>query len=446
MEALAQPHKSLFWSAPNDFAADFVIEDPLAFDYLGQQVGYWLFGGLTTRTSRAQYIAVVLYGLWLVDEAVRGLDVDDEHRKELFERWERFWALAIHEYRGGAFERSDDDAIRGQRGVSRAWRPSGDSLPLDYKLIGRQTELGGLGAYMSALRHEAASLVFPGTLRPTALAMDIIEAFWAEPGSGMKTSSYEEYAARSLDLDRKTVPRKHGAVTLARVGELSRLTSLVALKRTDQQSRLWRALFERASDDTLRFAELVRVATRAGITDARLIVERGLAGDYGSWTERQRDKLVIALAFGDVQRELMSAFNRAYAVAFAHGWKVDAAKAADEALGGAVGAGLRRACAVVLDAPLAAAFQRLPMHGKEFIDLVATLRDASPVTALEAIVLYHAVIHRQRRHATPWFRLEEGRLLIDVGAYGARSDAEGTFPSLKLNVVRSLLRDLGRLS
>jgi len=104
LSLLTSPQKSVFWSAPAEFAGDFVIEDPLAFDYLSQQVGYWLFGSLTTRTSRAQYFAMVLYGLHLVDEAVRGKDVDDETRKRIFERWERFWALAIHEYRGGEFE------------------------------------------------------------------------------------------------------------------------------------------------------------------------------------------------------------------------------------------------------------------------------------------------------------------------------------------------------
>lgn len=446
LQLLQSPQKYLFWSAPADFTGDFVIEDPLAFDYLSQQVGYWLFGGLTTRTSRAQYVALVLYGLSLVEEVLQGKEADDELRKRLFERWERFWALAVFESRGGEFERSDDDAIRGQRGAKRAWREGADSLPLDFKLIGRQSELGALGAYLSALRNEATNLVVPGTLRPSSLARGIIEAFWGEPGSGTKVSAYHDYAQLSLELDRKNIPRKYGAITLHRVGQMSRLTALTTLGRTEQQARLWRVLFENATDDTLRFAQLVQEASTANVFDSREIIEQALGGKFGTFNELQRDKLTVAIAFGDVQRELLSAFNRAYAVAFSNGWKVSADKAAEAVAGGAEGAALRDACSRLLHCPMVARFHALPMHGKAFVNLAATLSEAAASSSLDALVLYHASIHRERRHATPWFRLDSGRLLIDVGAYGARSESEGAFPSLKLNVVRSLLRDLGRLS
>jgi hypothetical protein len=61
----------MFWSAPHVLDSDFTPGDPLALDYLGQQVGLWLFKGFTTRTSRAQNYAVVLYGLDLADKAVK---------------------------------------------------------------------------------------------------------------------------------------------------------------------------------------------------------------------------------------------------------------------------------------------------------------------------------------------------------------------------------------
>lgn len=443
---LPQPHRSLFWSQPDDFASDFVIEDPLAFDYLSQQVGYWLFGGLTTRTSRAQYFAVVLYGLCLVEHEVqrRPLGVEDAERKQLFERWERLWALAVHEFRGGGpFAQGDPDNIRGQRGVTRAWRAGDDGLPLDYKLIGRQSELGGLGAYMSSLRNEAASLVFPGSLRPTPLALPIIEAFWAEPDAGAKIASYDQFARIALDRREKKVPRKLGAVTLSRVGQLSRLSVLA--ERPAQQARLWNALFERATDDTLRFAELVRAAALAGLSDPREILGAALIGKLGVFEGRHREKLQVALAFGDVQQRLVTCFNLAFATALDGGWRVDAGRAATAAFGVGPGDALREACARLLDTPWAARFRELPMHGTEFLELVATLRDATPSIALEALVVFHATIHRQRRHATPWIRLDAGRLLVEVGAYGKRARADGAFPSFKLNIVRSLLEDLGRL-
>src|SRR5262249_25502457 len=96
LQILDSPPGGLFWSAPLGVDSDFTAEDPLALDYLAQQVGLWLFRGFTTRTARAQNYAVVAYGLRLAEKAVDryGYPGDDETRTRLFERWERFWALA----------------------------------------------------------------------------------------------------------------------------------------------------------------------------------------------------------------------------------------------------------------------------------------------------------------------------------------------------------------
>ena len=125
LEALKSPPVGMFWSAPLASDSDFTAEDPLALDYLGQQVGLWLFRGFTTRTGRAQNYAVVLYGLHLADKAVRkyGYAGDDETRTWLFERWERFWALATLEFRSGQLSRGNEDAMHGVRGATRACFP-----------------------------------------------------------------------------------------------------------------------------------------------------------------------------------------------------------------------------------------------------------------------------------------------------------------------------------
>jgi hypothetical protein len=60
LSPLKSPPRGMFWSAPHALDSDFTPEDPLALDYLGQQVGLWLFKGFTTRTSRAKNYAVVL--------------------------------------------------------------------------------------------------------------------------------------------------------------------------------------------------------------------------------------------------------------------------------------------------------------------------------------------------------------------------------------------------
>lgn len=53
LQPLASLPESLFWSAPPAVDTDFTAEGPLALDYLGQQVGNWMFPGFTTGTGRA---------------------------------------------------------------------------------------------------------------------------------------------------------------------------------------------------------------------------------------------------------------------------------------------------------------------------------------------------------------------------------------------------------
>ena len=61
LKSLKTPPGALFWSAPLGLDSDFTAEDPLALDYLGQQVGLWLFQGFKSRTGSVQNYSVVLY-------------------------------------------------------------------------------------------------------------------------------------------------------------------------------------------------------------------------------------------------------------------------------------------------------------------------------------------------------------------------------------------------
>src|SRR5512143_1902274 len=64
LEPLSRRKRSdIFLAAPPEDDGDFTQEDPLALDYVSQQVGLLLWPRLTTRTSRAQSYAVVAYGL-----------------------------------------------------------------------------------------------------------------------------------------------------------------------------------------------------------------------------------------------------------------------------------------------------------------------------------------------------------------------------------------------
>jgi hypothetical protein len=94
LATLADPGRSLCWVAPVVEDSELAAEDPLALDYIAQQVGILLLPALTTRSTRAQAFAMVLYGLWLAEQAITTYEAPatDEVRRVLFERWERFWA------------------------------------------------------------------------------------------------------------------------------------------------------------------------------------------------------------------------------------------------------------------------------------------------------------------------------------------------------------------
>lgn len=235
--SIEQPARSFFWTAPASDTGEMTSEDPLGLDYVAQQVGLLMLPALTTRSTRAQAYAMVLYGLALAERGVDryGYANTEEKKRELFERWERFWALATLEYRRGPLPRGDRDTMRGIRGAKAAWRPGDGPLPLDFALISRQEELGNLGAYLAPLRR--SGLVRDGDVRPTPAALEILESFWDEPGDNRHRGRYEEYALAALEPDRTRIERKHGNLTLARVGERSRLKSAIVSPSPEAQVR-----------------------------------------------------------------------------------------------------------------------------------------------------------------------------------------------------------------
>ncbi|MEZ4361623.1 MAG: hypothetical protein R3B48_15660 [Kofleriaceae bacterium] len=435
----------MFWSAPLALDSDFTAEDPLALDYIGQQVGLWLFRGFTTRTSRAQNYAVVLYGLHLADKAVQkfGYSGDDETRTRLFERWERFWALATLEFRSGQLERGDGDAMRGVRGATRAWFPGDRPLPLDFPLISRQNELGALGSYLTSLREYG--LVFPGSLRVTPAARDLLTSFWSESGERDWSHLYEEYALSALELGTSHIPRARGRLTLAGLGKRSRLSSLVQRSRTQQQARLWNALFIAARDgSTLPLAEKLIAAHRDGVEEAEAVLEGLLAERWGALSTDNRDKVEVALVFGRLARVLLSRFDRAYGYVDEHGWVAELEEVAEAAFPSGEADQLREVCGAVLRARDAGRLRKLQYHGPELVTLLTKLGSSGSTSSLEHVLTYHRAVQRARRGGGAWIRQEEGRLVMQVAGYNGYKSEAG-FPGMKLNVVRNLLADLGRL-
>lgn len=437
--------KDLFWSAPLEVDADFTLEDPLALDYLSQQVGLWLFPRFTTRTSRAQYYAVVLYGLHLADKAVHelGYSGDDDTRTRLFERWERFWALATVESLNGRLDRDGGDIMRGVRGVQRTWTAGERPLPIDYPLISRQSELGGLGAYLSSLREYG--LIFPGTLRPTPAAQEILDAFWGEKGERATRHQYDDYALLALKQETTSIPRSHGRLTLAGVGKRSRLSVLTNSPWPEQQARLWNVLFEHSRDgSTLPFARQIIAADADGVTDAKQLLEGFVAGRWGRLDPENQRKVEVALAFAQVFVLLLERFNRGYGHVDTNNWVTPIADVAEAAFPDAEAEPLRAACSHLREKQDAQRFNKLQFHGREFLQLLTKLLSSDPLSSLNHVLGFHRMVQRSRRGGGAWLREENGKLIMQVRGYNGYK-ADPVFPSMKLYGVRRLIEDLGKL-
>jgi hypothetical protein len=443
--SITHPARSFFWTAPASDAGELNTEDPLGLDYVAQQVGLLLLPALTTRSTRAQAYAMVLYGLSLADRAVDryGYANTEESRRELFERWERFWALATLEHCGGPLPRGDWDAMRGIRGAQAAWKPGDGRLPLNFALISRQQELGNLGAYLAPLRR--SGLVVDGGVRPTPAAIEIIESFWDESDENRHIARYEQYALAALEPNRATIERKHGNLTLGRVGERTRLTSLVRLGRKEQQARLFSALFERARDTTTyAIASLVEAAAKAGTFEPRDILDGAIARRFGEVSPALADLLVTARAFGEYMQALLNAFDRMYATIERGGWIVARREAAASTFDETQLDAVKAAASRLLEAPCVGDIRRFPMHGAACLRLAEDLCSADAETALDRLLAYHAVVQRDRRRGTGWIRDDGSKLVLVVTSYTARPD-NARFPSFKLDAVRTLLTDTGRI-
>lgn len=445
LRSLEHPTKSLFWTALVADESEMNSEDPLGLDYIAQQVGLQLLPTLTTRSTRAQAFATVLYGLHLAELACDryGSPRTDESRRLLFERWERFWALATLEYRGGEVARGDGDAMRGIRGAKRAWRPGDGRLPLDFQLISRQQELGNLGAYLVPLRR--SGLVLDGGVRPTPAACELIDGYWDEVGTNTHVGRYEDYALSALDPSRGQLERKHGNLTLAKVGHRSRLLSLTEQRREDQQRRLYGALLERARDpSTFAVTELVEYATKSGVLDPREILSAALDRRFGTAWLPLGDLLRTCRAYGDFMRAMTATFDRIYDAIDRRGWVADRSQVMADALTADQHTELADAARELLDAPGIVDIRRLPMHGAACLRLADDLTRADAATSLELVLAYHARVQRDRSRRAGWIRNEGNNLVLAVTSYTARP-ANARFPRYKLDVVRSLLTDVGRL-
>jgi hypothetical protein len=190
--------------------------------------------------------------------------------------------------------------------------------------------------------------------------------------------------------------------------------------------------------------ECIEAASRASVRGPREVITATLEGHYGGVSPSLREHLEFARVFGDLFRALLGRFDALYDCARKAGWIALRSHVAQTTLAGPEAQVLREACTAVVQHPLAAKMARLPAHGPALLNLARTLADASPEQILEQLIGYHHRVQRERSRGSGWIRVEGERVIVDLATYGADPDRV-SFPTFKIDVVQSLLRDLGRV-
>ena len=443
-----QSAPALFWTEPRLADGDFSPEDPLAIDYLGQQIGNWLWPGFTTRTARAGYYPMVVYGLHLCEKLAERhhLPRTDETIRAQFERWEKLWALAICESFGGNLP--PQDVMRGQRGTVRHYRDHRKQLRFDFKLLSRQLELGALGAYLTSLRTH--DLVSKDRLRPTPLGAQLASRMWEE-NRGTHHAEREAFALAALEPGVVDVCKRHGRVTLASFGQDCRLSRV--RRRPELQEMLWKRLFSGhpppPSLGHLRsMGDQLVSAHEDGVTDASEFL-RGLeASRWGALGADPLATVKIAVAFGDLSACLRGAFDRAYQAVFDGGFSLSWSEVAGAALPADNLERLRRCHGAWKALPEASSrFASQTFHGKTFVRTITAMSTATPSSALGSILSLHSSVQRDRGRSSGWLRRDGDLVLLELGGYGSWStDDERWVLEYKTSAMRSMLRDLGRIA
>lgn len=206
------------WTKYSPLENDASLQDPMAFDYFAQTLGNVVLPAFTTRTSRARYYSVVCYGIYISHKHLDnvGIIVTEDSIMETFALFEKYWARAVVGWYikdgGGIAERDGkENDLRGKRGAVSAAKTSGlMTLGDDYKLLTRQLELGGFGAYRSSLEH-----------------LDLIDQFLHLTHKGKRLA--ETFADLHFDhlvlaaLKSKSIKQKEGVATINSFGANSRL-------------------------------------------------------------------------------------------------------------------------------------------------------------------------------------------------------------------------------
>lgn len=230
---------NIYWMKYSPLESNVSSTDPLALDYMAQQLGYLPLPNFTGRTSRARYYSMVCYGLFICEEKIKrdNLIFNDSTIMKLFELFEKYWAYAVISfYREDIKERdSNESGLRGKRGAIKAVNNNKiKSLGDEYRLLSRQLELGGLGAYRSSL--ERFGLIKQSSLSLTMKGHELAENFL--PVEDRMRKQYDELLIESITD--QTIVKKRGTASIQKFGEYACLDFYTRCERDPKDRSLLR--------------------------------------------------------------------------------------------------------------------------------------------------------------------------------------------------------------
>ncbi|MGI6469382.1 MAG: hypothetical protein GXZ09_02815 [Syntrophomonadaceae bacterium] len=435
----------IFWTKYSPLENHVSATDPLALDYMAQQLGYLPLPNFTTRTARARYYSVVCYGLMICEKAIEkyGYSMNDKTVSRLYELYEKYWAYAVViSYEGNIKERDDNEKeLRGKRGAIKAVSNGLKTLGDSYRLLSRQLELGGLGAYRSSL--EKFGLIKSSSLSLTMRGHELAESFMPV-GDRMRTQ-YEELLTESIHQQK--ILEKHGQASISNFGRYARLDLFsqadhnLAQALDKERGLLIKYIIE--GDEITHATARMAVSNRDRFQNSYL---EGISTLANIHTTDATENIVRAsfetiYCFELLSIQLNNAFCALLKAAFDKGGTITVKELVPH---------VAPFLQTIYEHQLVERLTRSPQyhelagyyHGKEFLNLLSALQSGvNPEQFIRSIHKLHSAVETKRKSGL-WFDISGDEVNAFTG-YSYSKENMGRQHTYKLPNLFSIISDLG---
>lgn len=431
---------AIFWTKYSPLENTISATDPLALDYMAQQLAYLPLPNFTTRTSRARYYSMVCYGLAICEEYINRhrLIFNDKTVMRLFELYEKYWAYAVvASYKGEMKERDPHESgLRGKRGALRAYNSTAKTLGEGYKLLSRQLELGGLGAYRSSL--ERFGLIKNYSLSLTMQGRELAESFMPV-GKNMGTQ-YQDMIIDSMDKER--ILDKSGRASIEKFGEYSCLDYYQHVNNDDRERELLRKVIIESDSGTYATAMLA-LPLQGLWGESMLDFFEAVANAHPSGQSQvyARDCFQTIYHFERLSMGLNQAFCTMVKSAFEQGGRITVNELESE---------LMPILSIIIDGALSRKLIESPKYheitnyyyGTEYLALISVLiTDISCGQFIRALLKLHQQVETKRGSGF-WAEIEGDSIMVYSGYEYARNNMDRQH-SYKVDNLFSLIADVG---